>query len=255
MEIRRESAILKQADEPTEKMLALWHKLCRDVLNGDLEVGVASRREYKPTKHLEGEINFAIPLSVNGNPMLVLFFDNLKSVEHVLITHELGHEILKLQGFKGIQKSNEPHSNEEILFNSMCQHPALYVLQRSLGHDPQHEIDKKARHDLSLLKPEPFALYRLKPKISAETVLYLADSILNCHPDISEALFAKLDDIRPEAAKCIRDICCIHDSFDPTKLDSYPAFVQAIMQRLRFGAEWTILDEIPGLKALASGKS
>lgn len=244
MNVYRESAILDGADDPTKKMLALWHQLCRDVLNGDLEVGVASRHECDLTKDAKGELNTALPLRVDGNPMLVLLFENTSSVEEVILTHELGHWILKLQGIKSIQKLGRPHSNEEILFNSMCQHPALYALQRSIGHDPQHEIDERARHDLSLMKPEPVA------KVSAERALLCADDILNCSVDISEALFARLYKYFPKTAKCVRGICSIRDSSDPAQLDSQPAFVRAVRRLIGFGLEWTTVDEIPGLKAL-----
>lgn len=231
-------------------MLGLWHQRCRAVLGSDREVGVANRREYGPTKRYKGALNTAVPMCVDGKPMLVLLFENTDQIEPVLLTHELGHWVLELMGFKGVRNPNEPHSDQEIMLNSMSQHPALYTLQRSLGHDPQAEIDKRARHNLSRIKSLSLATSPPKSEqiaeIGADKVLLYADDILNCSGDIGEEMSAKLREADPKAADCVRDIRAIRDSFDPAELVAHAAFVKAVMRRLDFGSEWITVDGIAG---------
>lgn len=267
MEIRREDALLSDADAATKKMLALWHHLCRAVLGGDREVGIAGRREYGPTKDYKGALNTAVPMNVDGAPMLVLLLDDPASIQDVLITHELGHWALELVGFKGVRNPSEPHSSAEIMLNSMSQHPALYALQRSLGHDPQTEIDKRARHNLSRMTPASLGLSPSKmapskmatlkkgqaAEIGVDKVLLYADDILNCSEELADEMSVELARQLPKAAQCVRDICEIRQASDPAELGSHPAFVQAVMRRLDFGPAWITLDEIPGLKVPNGG--
>ncbi len=257
MKIQRESALLAKADAPTKKMLAIWHRLCRDVLKGDLEVGVADRHEYGPTKHYKGELNTALPMPIDGKTMLVLLFDNAESPEDLMITHELGHWVLELLGFKGVQNRKSPHSAAEIMLNSMSQHSALYVLQRSAGHEPQSEIDKRARHNLSKLKTAAFTLSPSKAtpskngqiaEIGVDKILLLADDVLHCSQDLAAEIFATLKHDRPKAEECVRDIRGLRDSLDPAQLDTHAPFVRAVMRRLDFGSGWITVDEMPGLK-------
>lgn len=233
-------------------MLGLWHQRCRAVLGGDREVGVANRREYGPTKDFKGALNTAVPMRIDGEPMLVLLFDNTESIDDILLTHELGHWVLELMGFKGVRNPSAPHSNEEIMLNSMSQHPALYTLQRSLGHDPQAEIDNRARHNLSRINSGSITICPPKTKqgaeIGADRVLLYADDMLNCSGEIGEEMSATLAQAFPNAAQCVRDIGDIRESLNPAELAAHPAFVKAVMRRLDFGPEWTTLDEIPGLK-------
>lgn len=235
-------------------MLVLWHQLCQDVLGGDLEVGIANRHDYGPTKHFHGELNLQVPMVVSGTPMMVLLFEATSSVEDILLTHELGHAVLKLQGFKSIRKTGQPHIDEEIFFNSMCQNPALYVLQRSIGHDPQHQTDARAKHTLHNLKPAPYTLLGTPPgrfgALSAKNVLLVLDDVLNCSPEIAEALLAKLDKYSAAAASYVRNTREIRNRLDPAKLVSHPAFVQAAMQEFGLDDGWGFADEIQALKTL-----
>ncbi len=248
-----EQRIVANTDEPTQKMLALWHQHCRDVLGNDMEVCAASRYDHALTKGFSGELNTAIPMSLDGKPTLLLLFENMTSVEEVIVTHEIGHQVLNLQGFKGVHKQGQPHTHEEMNFNSMCQHPALYALQRSIGHDPQEVIDGRTRRNLSKTKIDPSAKVT-EPSVRWSTVrvLQIADDIFNCSADLSESFMSHLKEASPDEAKCVLDLCDIRDSFDPANLDSYPAFVREAKKRLGFGTDWIVLDELPGLRKLAA---
>lgn len=102
---------------------------------------VGDRHEHPRLKQFDGELNTAFPTIVEGRVALALWLDSLKDVNLIVVTHEIGHWVLKLQGFPAMIYPPDRHSNTEILLNSLIQHPPLYTLQKSIGHNPQAEVN------------------------------------------------------------------------------------------------------------------
>lgn len=244
MKVFREEVLRDGADEPTLNMLELWHELCASAVGAKIEVGFASRKEHQSFQHFEGEFNTALPMLVDDRPFLVLLFDQLWSDEDVITTHELGHWVLKLQGFRMIQFAPKPNSDTELSFNSMCHHPALYSLQRTLGHEPQKEIDSRARNDLKLLN-KPF------DGSSLFGMFLIADDVLNCSSRLADKLSKALKRASPNAAEVVDDIVQISAVHNPADLSSNPNFIEAVMKRLHFSSQWKSLDEIKFLRKIA----
>jgi hypothetical protein len=88
-----------------------------------------------------GEINIAYPQTVEGKVVLFVWLDSFPQVKWVTTSHDIGHLVLKLQGFHGMRYLPKRNTVMEIWLNSLAHHPPLFDLQRSLGHDPQEMID------------------------------------------------------------------------------------------------------------------
>lgn len=170
-----ERALRKVADSPTLKMIDFWHSLCREKVGSILEVVFVDRREY-PYHGIDkyiGELNTAIPQQYGGRLLLVMLLENIKKLNMIVVTHELGHWILRLQGLIELENKHDKYN----YLCSLCSHPALYELQRSFGHEPQKEIDRRVNHDIALLRG---AIEPNDEKLRLEKALYYTDDLINC---------------------------------------------------------------------------
>ena len=177
------------SDSPTIAMFDLWHALCEETFGATLEVIVMNRRDHPMTEGFDrGQVNTAVPWMQEGKPVLLVLLEisDKGQFEQVILTHEIGHWVLKLQGFQAIVHRKAPHSNAEIMLNSLSQHPALYELQRSLGHDPQVEVDARAQHNLDLIKASDGG--QLSRELKIQNALIWGDDLLNCSAEIAEEL-------------------------------------------------------------------
>jgi hypothetical protein len=105
----------KNADGPTLRMLNLWHELCEEKLGFSVEVTVGNRREHPMFSAYGAELHSAYPMNVNGKLSLVLLIDYLAEWKPLMVTHELGHWILKMQGARGLL-NNDNHHNQPKFF-------------------------------------------------------------------------------------------------------------------------------------------
>ncbi len=241
MKVFRESAIRKGADQPTLKMLDLWHELVSKKIGAPIEVGVACRKDFPQFKNFRGEINTAMPMKVQNKPFLVLIFEDTSNVEEVILTHELGHCVLKLQGFSPFICIPERHSNNEIMLNSLAHHPPLYALQRSLGHEPQKEVDKRARHDLKL-----FSKGAEKPgkQLWVQNALLAADDLLHCSQEFREKMLATLQARYPRTTKLVNKILEASSHYDLLDQTGNEKFIRQVIQKLQLGSAWISAPEL-----------
>jgi hypothetical protein len=142
MRLYREIKLRKMADVPTVKMLELWLSLTKKIVGIPISVMYGNRRDNPRLCLPDSEVNTALPMSIKGKVILCLWLDpvTLDRSNFVIVSHEIGHWVLKLQGFRGLICKSKKHCDDEILLNSLTHHPPLYALQRSLGHEPQIEI-------------------------------------------------------------------------------------------------------------------
>lgn len=250
MKIHPESAIRDGADQPTLKMLDLWHELVRKKIGEPIEVVVASRKDHPNLKEYPGELNTAIP--INGH--LVLLFEDLSNVEEVLLTHELGHWVLKLQGFSPFIFIPERHSNSEIMLNSLAHHPPLYALQRSLGHEPQEEIDKRARHDLELFSKQVEVPGK---HIWIQNALLTADDLSHCSKELKEKMLETLQAKHPHTTKLGNKILEASSHYDLLDQAGNEKFIRRVIQKLKLGSGWvpSLESELASLKKMVEETS
>ena len=235
-------------------MLNLWHELVRKEIGTPIEVGVACRKDFPQFKNFRGEINTAIPMKVQDKPFLVLIFEDTKNVEEVILTHELGHWVLKLRGFSPFHYNPNRNCNNEILLNSMAQHPPLYVLQSTLGHEPQKEIDKRAKHNLNLFSKKGEVPEK---HIWTFNALMLADDLLNCSTHLNEQLLETVQIKHPYTASLVGKILKSASSYDLLDQSENKNFCRRVIQDLGIGPGWlpSLKFELESLKKMMEGTS
>lgn len=240
----RETALRGKADEPTIAMLDLWRSLTEEKVGVLIEVMVGNRREHQQLGSFRGELNTAYPHVVEGKVVLALWLDSFSSVNPIVVTHEIGHWILKLQGFRAFMYQPQPHGNIEILLNSFAHHPPLYALQRSLGHEPQFEIDSRALHDIEIFSSKSETRDR---KSWLANALLLADDLTNCSDTNQKRLKRVVKKKHPNTAKLLNRILALVPHYNPL---SRRPIQRRIIQELKLGAGWQEKDEVRALRSM-----
>ena len=252
MKLYRETAIRRHEDTATIAMLDLWRSLSEEKLGVPIEVMVGNRREHQQLGSFRGELNTAYPHVVEGKVVLALWLDSFSNVNPIVITHEIGHWVLKLQDVRGFIYQPQPHSNVEILLNSFAHHPLLYALQRSLGHEPQIEIDSRALNDIKVFSKE-------KETRDAQSwianALLLADDLVNCSDKYQRRLKGIVKKKHRNTARLLNKILALVPHYNPTHPDKNFHFYRRPIQRriiqgLKLGAGWHEIDEIITLKSM-----
>jgi len=165
-------------------------------------------------------------------------------VKQIIVTHEIGHWVLKLHGFQAFLRKRQKQSDIEIMLNPMAQHPPLYVLQRSIGHEPQAEIDSRSLNDIKLFSKGKEAQQR---EVRIRDALMLADDILNCSEENHTALKNVISKNRPNTSKLFRMIIELASSYNLLVHDQNLIFCEQIIETLKLGDDWYNPDEVKGL--------
>jgi hypothetical protein len=241
-----ENWLRQQADTPTIKMLDLWHSLSLKKLGTSIDVKVGDRRSFPfhGISTVQGEMNTAIPQSSQGNVYLALLLDSVKKVDLIVASHEIGHWVLHLQGIRLPANYDARNGPIEVLLGSLASHPSVYVLQRSLGHDPQKTIDSRAAYDIAVLSrsAEPN-----DEKAHIFRALMYADDLINC----SKSHYIGLERIlkkHPNTELLVNKIIEVKDSKDISNFEEAWSFCGRVIQKLTLGKNWRELDIISALK-------
>ena len=245
-----EIELREQADKSTNKMLDLWHQLCLKEIGKSVEVLVFNRRDSPDLMNIKGAVNTNAVISWKGKASLGLFLDNTSRLNYIIVTHELGHWILKLQGLKGVRTDEESgealyEGGTEMLLNNLCSHPALYKLQRSMGHEPQSEIDRMANHNIvgvSKIAEKDDPLRQVKD------ALLFADDLINCSEDVRKGLQRIIAKRWPKTEKIVNKILEIKGTKDLSLIENANMLPQEIINRLSLSGNWSISDSIQFLK-------
>lgn len=247
MRLYRETALRKQADEPTGAMLDLWRSLSEQKIGAPIEVMIGNRREHRQLSSFSGELYTAFPVIVEGKAVLSVWLDSLSDVNPIVVTHEIGHWVLKLQDFRGFICQPQKHSDVEILLNSMAHHPPLYALQRSLGHEPQLEIDSRTLHNVKVFSKERETKER---QFWVRNALLLADDLMNC----SDAYRTQLERIvsrkHPNTSKLLKKILTLALHCNLLSPDQNSKFSGEVIHDLKLGSGWREIDEVRELTSM-----
>jgi hypothetical protein len=245
MQLLVERALREQADTATNKMLTLWSELCLKELHKPMEVMVCNRREHPNFSSYPGQVNIANPVALQGKPVLVLFMENTIKLNFIIISHELGHWVLKLQGREAVINHSDFHSEIEIFLNSLCSHPAVYKLQREMGHEPQSEIDSRANHDIAIISryTEPTEI-----KLQIRSALVFSDDLINCSASTRKGLQNSLSKNYPKTEKIVNEILECKGSKDLSINENASTFVHELINRLDLGKNWQVVDNLGKLR-------
>jgi len=247
MEPFPESYIRKMADTSTLAILDLWKKLSKEILDYGIEVVICDRKDNPQLKHVLGELNTACPGLYDGKIVLSIWLENPKTFNPLLITHEIGHWILMLNGFKGLVNKYNIQEGLDINMNSLAHHVPLYKLQRDFGHDPQKVIDSRARNNINNLSKTSEILLGDR---WAEFALLFADDILNCSEDIKSDILEIINEEYPVTFSFLEKILNLVSRHDLNSPKSNLAFLKDLVNRIYLGDGWKVIDEVMELKEI-----
>jgi hypothetical protein len=243
--IVKESEIREKMDTPTIRMLDLWRSLSKEITGVEIEVGAGDRHNLRQTRDFQGELNFAYPHIIDGNVVLVLWLDSLKSVHSIVITHEVGHWVLKLQGFIGMLYRPNRNCNVEINLNSMAEHPALYTLQKSIGHEPLGVIDSRTESDIIVFKREN---ERNSQEIWKQNALLIADDLMNSSDEKALQLREIINKKHPKTMELVDIILETRNYYNLLDKDGHTRFLKMIIRKLKLGDGWYRARDVEVLK-------
>jgi len=244
VKLYRETALRKRADEPTIKMLDLWRTLSEHKVKTPIEVMVGNRREHPQLRAFRGELYTALPHIIAGKVVLSLWLDSLSNVNTLLVTHEIGHWVLKLQDFRGLIYQPNKNCNMEILLNSLAHHPPLYALQRSLGHEPQMEIDSRTEHNIKIFSKgeEPD-----KKQVWVNNAFLFSDDLMNCSEQKSIQLRKIIEEKYSNTMRLVEKILESASYYNLLDARHSLKFSRRIIKKLKLKGIWLEVDEVTGL--------
>lgn len=173
------------------------------------------------------------------------------SPDFILITHELAHFIIKLQGVMGVVDFNSFNNSSKQIqanLNSFAQHPAVYALQRNYNQDPQAMIDRRSKVHIEMLSNthEPHDKQTL-----SERTLFLSDDLLNCSQE-NRAIMQDALARHEQTNNLVKSVLSIASSFDLINLEEITPFCLKIINELDLGEQWVVIDEVKGWKEEAN---
>ncbi len=159
----------------------------------------------------------------------------------------MAHWVLKLQGREAVINLADLNSEIEISLNSLCSHPAVYKLQRELGHEPQREINSRANHDIAIISnvAEPTEIKR-----QIQEALFFSDDLINCSTSPKKGLQNSLSKNRPKTEKIVNEILECKGSKDLSINENASTFAHELIKRLDLWNNWQIADNLGELKKM-----
>ncbi len=244
MEYFSEDVLRDYGDESTNLMLDLWHKECVKYFNNDIEVIMADRRHNPQLRDIPGIINSASPHVFDAKMHLTLWLESVYPLEPILVTHELGHWILVLRGYKMLVDPGRTFGDIVVNLNSLEHHPPLFTLQRSLGHEPQDMIDHETKKDIDYYNER-------KERDSQRWIsdaLYITDHLTNCSDNYRLRLNNVLRKRLPNTNRFVRIITDILNTSDLHSAEQNLKFCYKLTKELKLG-KWTEFDQLLDIAA------
>ena len=237
-----EREICKLTDNPTCTMINIWHDICDYALRRRIEVVAESRRKHPKLRYSQHEINTAFPAGYKGKVVLSVWVESFPALKPIVMSHEVGHWVLNLRGFRGMLHCPR-HSDTEVLLNSLASHPPLYRLQREAGHDPQAEIDSSCDQN-SRLFSQPGRINEVTG------ALRLADDILNCSFKNRERLEWTLGRNHPNTLRLVNRIVALASDYNLLDPEENIAFRKKLIEEMNLGDTWRDSDNIEAIRKL-----
>lgn len=245
-QLLRESGIRKLSGAPVVAMLDFWHELCQQHVGTTLEVVIMNRRDNPLTKDIEGMFCTALPMGVPFGLVLGILMDpEIGLTNKIIWTHELGHWILKLQGFQPIRDPKEHNSDREMQLNELAQHFPLYELQRSFGIDPQEMIDPRKIQQVKIFSRDPEPQQRAMRIVNA---LRLAVDMEFCSADLRDQLLKIVEQRHRHIGKFLQVIMDTMKHYNLLDQGENKKFLRKVVQNLKMGAGWKFENEIKLLR-------
>ena len=244
MQYFNETVLRDYGDEPTNQMLDLWHQECLNYFNNDIEVIMADRRHNPRLRDIPGTINSASPHVFDNKMHLTLWLESVYPLEPILVTHELGHWILVLRGYKTLVDPGRTFGDIVVNLNSLAHHPPLFTVQRSLGHEPQDMIDHETKNDIDYYNEQ-------KERDSQRWIsdaLYITDHLTNCSENYRLRLNNVLKKRLPNTSRFVRVIMDMLNTSDLHSPEKNLKFCYKLIKELKLD-NWTEYDQLSNMVA------
>ena len=147
-----------------------------------------------------------------------------------------------MQGLKVLV--NKTDSSYDYL-SSLCSHPALYKLQRTFGHEPQKEIDRRAAHNIALVRSKSETN---DMKANTESALQYADDMINCSRSHRTGLERILDKKLPRTAKIVNKILDLESARDLSQIEEVLPFSKEVVKTLDLVANWSESNDLERMR-------
>lgn len=242
-----EDYLRNNADEATLRMVDIWKKISLEKVGYEIDIVVGNRKEHPHLKKSKDEVNTGWPIKHNsGKVYLALWMEKTINPNYILISHEIGHWILKLQGFHAWKRKDQNNNNIQVLLSSLSSHIPLYNLQRSIGQDPQKEINERAAHNVGIYLKDNES----RDSISIiESALYITDDILNCSNNLKEKLINACKIKHPNTLKLVNKIQEISEFFDLYNSTENLKFSKSVIKELKLNlGNWETVNNMELLK-------
>ena len=242
MTLWRESALRRIADEPTIRMIELWRSVTKTAIGQSIEIVADNRLNNSALRSMSGKINTALPEKYRGQVVLELWLDIFPKPNVLILTHEIGHWVLKLQGYRNLFCSPRD-AMTEMRVNDVAMHVPLYDLQRSIGHNPQDEIDSRTENDIHLIEKA-----NSETTDSAAAALLFTDDILNCSEMKRKQMKSSLKNYLPDVLELVDGITAEASNYDLLNPPQNVAFKKSLVKKLGLGGQWDVADEAETLR-------
>jgi len=245
-----EQMIRNKFDVPTNKMLSLWHVLSKQKYGNNIDVVMVDNKDVPATSQFKGDLYTAFPTNtfIKDNVVLVVVVNTFENLNQLLVSHEIGHWVLKMQGFVGFSYNSDTRNNQSIFFNSMLQHPAIYQLQTSFGHKPISEINNRLRHHIEIYSKEVEKSQRDDRILSAFLV---ADDLINTSSKTFKVNLKNiLEKKHPSTLKLVDVILETSSYYNLTDPNSNYKFACRLIKNLKI--QTSLWQEVDNVKILAN---
>ena len=204
---------------------------------------MADRRENPQLRDMPGTISTASPSVIEGKIRLVLWLENVHPFDPIIVTHEIGHWILCLRGYKTFVDPNNISSENVGSLNSLAQHPPLFALQRSLGHEPQEMIDSQTENDTNYYNE----FKERDPRRWISDALYITDHLISCSENYRHKLNNVLKKRLPNVNRLVRSVIDLINRSDLHSPENNTKFCYKLIKELQF-QNWIEYDQLSNIK-------
>lgn len=240
-----ESELRRILDKPSISMFELWHSLCYEIIGQTIEIIATNINQLIEYDSIRGQVNTAkLSKLPNGKTVLCVFLHDFPKINPIYLTHEIGHYVLHLKGFKQVGYTSDPMCQEQIQINSLCDHPVLYDLQRQLGHEPQNMIDSRAEKHFWLV----YKNVKHKEKDVLNYSLTIADDVINSSSKISKKIKRNAKRFQPKINNILEDTLSSVNQYDLFNVNENFECRCSIIKKLGLGNKLIIKDDIKKLK-------
>ncbi len=220
---------------PIAKILDNWRIICIEKIGQDVQVMLADRKDNPDIAELPGNFNMAHPYMLNdGRVGLIVWLNSTMEIDQAVITHEVGHWVLILQGFCGFSnKSAEVHKMIGARLMALLHHAPLYELQKQIGDNPQPVINVLSEEYILY-----FSQYKETARSVTEHTLIAGDLMINAQEAGRRKLERVLKKKHPNTKRLVQTVVSLRNKYNIFKPEGNRKWGWSLIKELGLGSGW-----------------